>query len=150
MPVLRSTLNHWNVGVQIIVVFNLGLSTLTYPHSKFSEGREICNHIFDHHKLARSSTGKVGLPSRVCELSWTPKIMGIVDTKQTLHGPPKSLKVSGPIICTLWHKQVNGHSNIGKAMEWPISHFNELYIRHWMQLWHVTCGPTFSQLWGVR
>jgi hypothetical protein len=69
----------------------------------------IFNNIFNQHNLARSSTDKVGLPIRVCELPWTPRIKGIADRKQTLDDPSNFLKVSGPIICTL-----NTHCDINK------------------------------------
>ena len=89
---LHLTTYHSNIGVQIIFVFNLGVSTLTYLHFKLSEGREICNYIFDRHNLARSSTDKVGVPIRVCELPWTPRIKVSRIRSKCCMVPPKNQK----------------------------------------------------------
>ena len=36
-------------------------------------------------------------------------------------------------------------SNIGSAMDLEILHLNKLYARYYKEVWHDTCGPTFSQ-----
>ena len=35
-------------------------------------------------------------------------------------------------------------------MDLLILHYNERYRRNWKQMWHVTCGLTFSQSCGVK
>ena len=58
-----------------------------------------------------------------------------------LYGPPENIyqvKVMSyvhiwqvsPMCSTPWHKQMSGDSDIGKGMDLPILHFDQLYIRH--------------------
>ena len=46
---------------------------------------------------------------------------------------------TSPMQITLRWRQVIGGSNIGRAQDLPLSHFNELCVRHEKQVWHANC-----------
>lgn len=100
---------------------------------------------------------KVDAPISVCDLSWTPKIKRIVDTKHTSYMVSQKIRTKWRYSMTYVH---NSKSAVIELSEWRLQHrwahgigqyytSNEVHIRHWKQGLHVTFGLPCWQTWGV-